>query len=489
MKLINRIFIFLILSLVAFGCADLEIENLNNPNSSDVLANPTDLAGLPAGGFADWHLGKATVNTGVAMSCNADVLTCSWGNFGIRNFSWQPPLPIDNSLTSNDAAAIETAWNQFYSSNSIGVDIESALSGEDVSEVIVDGVDVTEMLRSIAYWLEGASTAHLSMLYDRGFTVDAETDLTTLSAETLVDYSAMAEFAVAKLEEAASIADANDFTLPDTYINGVEISSTDFAKLARTIAAQALVLNARTPEEVATTDWNKVLELTAGGIDYDLAPIGDGNLWYDDNKLVSGGALANGVVGNTWARVDMKLLNLMDPDYPTSYPADASNPGMVNTEDERIETDFIYREQVYYPQDRGVYRFSNYVHNRYASDFTAWTGRPMPALLKAENDLMRAEALIRTGGSKTEAAALINNTRVDRGGLAPLTGSESDAVMLDAVKYEKMIELLNTWGGRELAEARRWPGYMRDGAFRQLPIPAAELVLLDIPIYTFGGSE
>jgi len=76
---------------------------------------------------------------------------------------------------------------------------------------------------------------------------------------------------------------------------------------------------------------------------------------------------------------------------------------------------------------------------------------------------------------------------VGRGGLAPLDGSESDDVLLNAVFYERMIELLNTWGGRELAEARRWPGYLREGAFRQLPVPAAELTLLGVELYTFGG--
>ncbi|WP_296621522.1 RagB/SusD family nutrient uptake outer membrane protein [Marivirga sp.] len=485
MKL-NRILTILFVSAFIYSCADLEIENPNEPNSSDVLASPADLAALPAGGFADWHLGKSQVNPGPALACNADVLTASWGNFGIRNFSWQPPLPIDNSLTSNDGATISTAWNRFNSAVSVGTDIENALLNTEAA-IIVDGVDVTERLRSVAYWLQGAGVAHLSMLYDQGFIVTAETDLATLTAESLVDYKALAEFAATRLEEAAAIADANEFTVPADYINGLTLSSADFAKLARTIAAQALVLNARTPEEVAQTDWARVRQLTAKGIDYDLAPIGDGNLWFDDNKLIGGGSLANGVIANTWCRVDMKMMNLIDPSYPSAYPADASNPGRVTSDDARVDSDFIYRDQVYYPIDRGIYRFSNYVHNRYNSDFTAWTGKPIPTLLQAENDLMHAEALIRSGGDKTLAATLINRTRVDRGELDPLTGGESDAVLLEAVKYEKMIELLNTWGGRELAEARRWAGWMRDGAFRQMPIPASELVLLDIPIYTFGG--
>ncbi|HKI90404.1 MAG TPA: hypothetical protein VKA38_15370, partial [Draconibacterium sp.] len=41
----------LALGLITFGCADLTVENLNEPDSAKALANPDDLTSLASGGF------------------------------------------------------------------------------------------------------------------------------------------------------------------------------------------------------------------------------------------------------------------------------------------------------------------------------------------------------------------------------------------------------------------------------------------------------
>ncbi len=484
-----NLIILLALGVFINSCADLEIENFNEPNFDDVLASPQDLINVPGGAFVSWWQAQSTVNTGTAWAANADMLTCSWGNFGIRNFSWQPPLAIDNSLTSNDAAAISTAYSNYYNAVSSGIDIERFLSVPENLPVIVNGVDQTAMLDAVSKFLIGSGHAQISILYDRGFTADSETDLGTLNGEAFVTSAEMRDFGVSKLEEAASIASSNTFSLPANYLNGLELTSTQFAELANHIAAMALAYHPRNPGEVGDVDWAKVVTLTNNGLSYDFAPLGDNNLWFDDVKGIGGGALANGVAANTWARVDQKVLNLMDPNYPSEFPADGASLPELTTDDDRISTDFLYRSSIFFPIDRGTYRFSNYVHNRYIPNAYDFAGVPMPKFLKAEGDLIRAEALIRSGGDKGEAATLINNTRVGRGGLTPLTAADSDTDMLAAVKYERIIELLNTWGGRELAEARRWDGWLREGAFRQLPVPGGELTVLGVEIYTFGGLE
>lgn len=470
------------------GCADLEIENFNEANFEQAANSPEDIFNFPGGAFVNWHQAVSTVDCGPALACNADVLTCSWGNFGIRNFSWQPPIPINNSLTSNDRLTISTMYGLLYGANSLAIDVERFVSNADNLPVIVGGEDVTDMLTSAALFLEGVAHGYTAMIYDRGFMVDASTDLSGLTGTNYGTYEELRDFAVAKLEEAATIADGADFTTPTTWINGLALTNEQFASLARTCAAQILVLNARNATENAATDWAKVATLTAGGIQTDFAPIGDDNLWFDDFKLIGGGALVNGVVAQTWCRVDVKVMNLMDPTYPTEFPAVGEAP-VADTDDARITTDFAYRATNVFPVDRGRYRFSNYLHNRYAATSTAWNGLPMVKIMKAENDLMQAEALVRTGGNKVTAATLINNTRVGRGNLPALTGAESDQDLLDAIKYEKVIELLNTTGGRELSEVRRWGGWLREGAFEQMPVNGGELTLLGVPIYTFGGVQ
>ena len=83
-----NLIILLALGVFINSCADLEIENFNEPNFDDVLASPQDLINVPGGAFVSWWQAQSTVNTGTAWATNADMLTCSWGNFGIRNFSW-----------------------------------------------------------------------------------------------------------------------------------------------------------------------------------------------------------------------------------------------------------------------------------------------------------------------------------------------------------------------------------------------------------------
>jgi hypothetical protein len=80
---------------------------------------------------------------------------------------------------------------------------------------------------------------------------------------------------------------------------------------------------------------------------------------------------------------------------------------------------------------RGRYHFSNVGHNRYhrhgVLDPTEGGVGTVPFLLAAENDLLWAEGLVRSGGSRAQAAQLINKTRVGRGQLPALTGSETSA--------------------------------------------------------------
>ena len=140
-----------------------------------------------------------------------------------------------------------------------------------------------------------------------------------------------------------------------------------------------------------------------------------------------------------------------------------------------------------WPEARGRYRFSHVGHIRYA--YHAETGLgAVPFLLAAENDLLIAEALIRTGGSRTEAAALINRTRVGRGGLPALIGNEPTQQLFDPLFYERDVELYAPAMNAPYYDARR-TDRLQPLTPRQMPVPANELDLRGEPIYTFGGPE
>ena len=110
----------------------------------------------------------------------------------------------------------------------------------------------------------------------------------------------------------------------------------------------------------------------------------------------------------------------------------------------------------------------------------------MPHILAAENDLLIAEALARTGGDLTRAAALVNKTHVGRGGRTPVAATAP--AVLAGMDYERDVELLTSSGAIGWWDRRRLSATMfNPGTFRQLPVPARELETLGLPVYSYGG--
>jgi hypothetical protein len=264
------------------------------------------------------------------------------------------------------------------------------------------------------------------------------------------------------------------------------------------------VLTARDGAENTATDWNRVLAyadkgLTGTGLtDQDFNVIYDGNNWFDFIKLY----------GNldTWTRVDQRLINRMAPNIPVKFnglPAQtapvaidnrlgiANLPCAGNPSDclVGVEEDYVYLGTVIGDPARGIYMQSPFYHQRYRVRSFAVAGAlrngPVPYILATENDLMIAEAEARrSGGNLARAATLVNKTRVGKGGLAPVAANQ--AALLAAIDYERDVELLNT-NGLALFDARRLER-LQQGTVRHLPVPARELEVLSLPVYTFGGS-
>jgi hypothetical protein len=160
-----------------------------------------------------------------------------------------------------------------------------------------------------------------------------------------------------------------------------------------------------------------------------------------------------------------------------------------------------------FPPARGQYHQSNLTHIRY--NHLAYDGErhaafpdgsgPEPLYTTQMGDLLWAEGLLRSGGSKVTAATLINNSRVGRGGagcatpgvggcgLLPLTGAETDTAMYDALHYEQEIEFMGQ--GVDPLFNRRRIGPLTAGTPRQMPVPAKEMDVLLREVYTFGGPS
>ena len=94
--------------------------------------------------------------------------------------------------------------------------------------------------------------------------------------------------------------------------------------------------------------------------------------------------------------------------------------------------------------------------------------------------------------------ALINITRVGRGGLPPVTIANTTAELLAAIDHERDVELFNTNGFNHYW-ARTAPvdsplgvnttggGRLQPGTPRHWPVPASELEVLNKAVYTYGG--
>ena len=102
-KILIRIYMRLItFSMVTFSCADLEVINETAPDADRALANPSDVMALGGGAFRTWHNETQDYSSvALAMGVMADHVTCSWGNQGMRDLSWEPRINSFNNSPLN----------------------------------------------------------------------------------------------------------------------------------------------------------------------------------------------------------------------------------------------------------------------------------------------------------------------------------------------------------------------------------------------------
>ena len=469
-------------------CADIDVENKNNANLLASLTDPNSFNALIDGQFnLNWFATQG-FDTSLPMNTMADALTSSWGNAGMRDMSSEPRIAINNSATYTYAITIEEAWsNNFSVIGAVNDVLRAYLANPDLKTLDDDGNDITYQVKAKGKYLLGTSYGNLAMRYDKAKFVNETVNLADVPGLAYTDYTILADNAVAELEEAIDYANSgDDFTVSAWY--GITLSRDELVKLCRTMQAKFLAYRSRTNAENTANDWSAILNYANDGIDFDFAPVGDGNNWWDPLKYYG--------TEEGWARVDYRIISWMDPVQPSRFPTDGSHPlAQAAATDDRILSDMEYYTSIPFRADRGLYHFSQYDYSRYDYHYPDATG-PMPHTLEAENDLLKAEALVRSGGSKTAAAALVNKSRVGRGGLAALTGAEAVNDLLEAIFYERFIELYATMGGLPFYDRRRLPdddgsfapfGGLQPGTPRQFPIPAKELQLLNLENYTFGG--
>jgi starch-binding outer membrane protein, SusD/RagB family len=192
-------------------------------------------------------------------------------------------------------------------------------------------------------------------------------------------------------------------------------------------------------------------------------------------------------------------------------------------------TDFLWDPSTYFPASRGQFHQSNIGYIRYHCLVGFFPDCPtgagdFPVLSQYMNDLLWAEGLARTNTNLGLAADKINRSHVGRGGLPPCTaagcpgpgvpgGLTAQQSLLAGIYYEWHAELVSMspdhwFNSRRLAKtnlvsagpnpwAANQQTYEPEGPYvwnplwgnspRSMPIPAKDLALLGLELYSFGG--
>ncbi len=474
----TTIYISLISLMLLFSASctkDLDIENLNDPDKERALKNPEDVKSIALSGFYNWFMSNnSSISPRMAMWVMADQGTCSWGNSGMYHLSSEPRQVFSNSVSYTYAYIFEAYWEELYGNLVMMNNVLEKIY--DGMEINIEGTDETEMVKASAYFIQGLSLGYLGLVYDQAYIMKQYSNPNT---ETLSPYMDVIEAAIVSLDSVVVICNRPgvSFTLPDNYINGSLYSDVELVKMAKSFAARLLVYAPRNATENEQIDWNRVLAYANAGIETDLAPYMDGSTWTSWFRYYT--------VRPGWARIDCRIINLIDHNYPWRFPDDGQNPSAAYPHDQRLNTDFVFSAQNNMKPERGYYHYSNYEYVRYPLSITTSTGLS-PDFLVSENDLFRAEALVNTGDIAGAVQILNSGARVLRGELSPLAQDISKEDALKAIFYERDIELIQTGFGIAFFDMRR-RNMLQEGTLLHFPIPAKELMVMDLPVYTFGG--
>ena len=515
--------------LVLGACAGLDVENPNNPDVTRALASGEDVKQIAVSNLNNWYLSSTWYYPYIAASVACDCHAANFGNFGMRFHNLEPRDPYINSTSAGDDRLVTSdAWENHYGTIGAANDVLKAfaLGVKVTSGAGAAQVDETEKYKSLALFTQAASMSQLAMEFDSAFVVDENFDATA-GAPTLARYDAVTTATMAKWDALFTqltgrtdthVTDAT--TLP---LVGATLSSATIGRIGRTLAALTLRLTPRSRVELdakPASYWQQIFTYANAGISgagltsFNVTVQGDNNNWW--SYIAYYGAEAS------WMRADHRLINRMDqgPNAPVGFrytgTADIKAPQNPATNDKRLGNgttagqDYRYAGNVIGDPARGIFMQSAYWHDRYVGHArsSATSARTaVPYILAAENDLLIAEAEVRrTGGDLARAATLINNTRVTRGGLAAVTAASGTAALLDAIDYERDVELLTTNGfgfyyarsapgttplngtGSTPAIPAGWGGgRIQVGTQRHWPLPARELEILGKAVYTYGG--
>jgi hypothetical protein len=508
----------LLLLFGAAGCADLDVVNPNQP-PRDVVApegdpNPTDLESLISGGFRTWWQTQGNPDGPFLFLSTAGFEhSATAANFNMVDRSWMPRTQFPN-FPGDAQTGAKILWDGMYRAIAAVNDGQTGLGNQLIE------ADANRTTRAHAYgaFVQAMAYATLAQSFDQaailpdGFIYDQDRS----PAEQFpapVGYAQVREHAFGLFQKAIDLATAPgvSFTVPATWMS-VEVSNTRLAQLAHSYRARFRAETLRpTLEDVnAAAIWNAVIADIDAGIQDDWVMAMSNPVW-----TIFSVYYPNAFWG-AWGKVPYTLYGMADQSgryqqWMATMPWLVRTPFLIETPDLRFPQGSTAAEQavndgvyiLYWPggqanQERGVWRHSHYVDDRWWGRSQAGFSGPHPTLTQREMRLLKAEAHYRLG-QYAQAADLVNVTRVGTGGLSATDAAGANAScvpklpngacggLLEMLKWEKRLETYHERFGGFYWDSRRW-GDLAEGSFVHMPIPLAELTALGMAIYTHGGT-
>ena len=527
------------------ACTDpLTVDNWNNPDRARVLARASDVEVLIKGGFKTIFNGTFG-SDGIAPSAR----TMAWENASnLNNWAMGPRSAIPRSFIDNNRGNTfltenATDWN------AISRAIRSSADGINKMDGLTLGsAALNARARAFGWFSLAVAMGYLSADYDSSTIVDPHEDIALIpemssyadaSAATMLAFDSALTWTTTAKTVAGGYGAGTMFD--NTWISGVTFTPDQFTQLIRTYKAYFRANVARTPTERAAVDWAKVRDDAAAGITADLlvttgSTVGwnaVGNQWWlyaqwgqlhqllggmaDSSCVDAGGALvACGTAGaarpyDLWlaaAEANKVQFLIRTPDL--RFPSGDTRAAQIAASPALPTGRLYFRNRASSDPDAAPWS-TYYDWYRMLAWYQANRVGPFPTFVKAQNDMLRAEALIRLGDI-AGAAALIDLTRVTSGlpalagavttaadpvpggnacvphvpKLTGTTWSSSCGTIMEAMKWEYRMETMFVGYVSQWYSGRGW-GDLPEGTPIHWPVPYQEMDTRRHPFYSLAG--
>lgn len=512
---------------VLSSCADLSVENVNDPTREAVEGDAANQTKLLAGGFFDATTAMVS-SWGVHIHNLADQSTGTNAFNRYWDFSEEPRLRVDNTTGYSASTAISTYFGGFNSAVATANLFIDNIVNNGIEITNQDGEDVTDDILAQAYFLRGLSRGYLGMIYDEAYFLDENFDAENDDAD-FAPYSTLIDGALTDIDEAISLASGSSTFIFNSMPNPADSWTRDeFLDIANSIAARIAAGEARTADAAANLDWGRILDYANAGIGgpnslsgistfmaSNIGSSGEYANYFNDwlNFVVSG----NFNTGAGYNPTDVKIAHTLDADYPVIYPSESAGSNEASyppadTDDPRIDYFKYTTNPGFLDPTRNPNLFSNYFSARMFADSNWWPSEYKIIFMTAtEVEYLRAEAQLMSGDPGSAAQTL--NESPAGTGLTDLDGFQLPAVQIGYIEQNSLSGGHEMDGSESVAEFQwalhreytveldqlggigiqwffmRRHDLLQEGTATMLPVPGSELEILGLENYTFGGPS